>query len=222
MTGWVLGAIYSVPPLRTKQNPILAGLTIATVRGFLLNFGVYYAVKNAIGSSFSWSPKVSFIARFMTIFATVIAVTKDLPDIDGDKVSSGSIVALTVFAAIQYSHDDDDYTAPTNEIALLGQSNRNVCYQNWRHSGGHWCYLLSHVELCPCHPNGSLVQPRCLPSSANDWWSFGASSDSNGSVYPAETGIHGVHQGVLQANLGSLLSGVCPLHSHLIKATPSM
>lgn len=87
MLGWGLGAAYSVPPFRTRQNPILAGLTIATVRGFLLNFGVYFAVKDAIGSSFSWSPKVSFIARFMTGFATVIAVTKDLPDIEGDKVN---------------------------------------------------------------------------------------------------------------------------------------
>jgi len=86
MVGIVLGAIYSVPPIRTKQNAILAGLTIATVRGFLLNFGVYYAVKEAVGSTFRWSPKVSFIARFMTAFATVIAVTKDLPDTEGDKV----------------------------------------------------------------------------------------------------------------------------------------
>ena len=86
MAGWVLGSIYSVPPFRTKRNPIAAGVTIATVRGFLLNFGVYYAVKDAIGATFSWSPKVSFIARFMTIFATTIAVTKDLPDTEGDKV----------------------------------------------------------------------------------------------------------------------------------------
>jgi len=85
MFGWFLGAIYSVPPFRTKRNALAAGLTIATVRGFLLNFGVYYAVRDAIGATFSWSPKVSFIARFMTIFATVIAVTKDLPDIEGDK-----------------------------------------------------------------------------------------------------------------------------------------
>lgn len=83
--GLVLGGIYSVPPIRTKKNPILAGLTIATVRGFLLNFGVYYAVKDAVGAPFGWSPKVSFIARFMTAFATVIAVTKDLPDVEGDK-----------------------------------------------------------------------------------------------------------------------------------------
>jgi homogentisate solanesyltransferase len=85
MVGWFLGAIYSVPPFRTKQNPIAAGLTIATVRGFLLNFGIYFAVKDAIGAPFSWSPKVSFIARFMTAFASVIAITKDLPDIEGDK-----------------------------------------------------------------------------------------------------------------------------------------
>jgi len=96
MLGWTLGAIYSVPPIRTKQNPILAGLTIATVRGFLLNFGIYFAVKDAIGAAFSWSPKVSFIARFMTAFATCIAVTKDLPDIEGDKAFEISTFATRV------------------------------------------------------------------------------------------------------------------------------
>jgi len=84
--GLFLGGIYSVPPIRTKKNPVLAAFTIAIVRGFLLNFGVYYAVKDAIGASFAWSPKVAFFARFMTLFASVIAITKDLPDIEGDKV----------------------------------------------------------------------------------------------------------------------------------------
>lgn len=96
MLGWVLGGIYSVPPIRTKRNPLAAGLTIATVRGFLLNFGVYYAVKDAIGATFAWSPKVSFIARFMTAFATVIAVTKDLPDVEGDKAYNISTFATKV------------------------------------------------------------------------------------------------------------------------------
>jgi homogentisate solanesyltransferase len=91
MVGLGLGLVYSVPPIRTKQNPVLAGLTIAVVRGFLLNFGVYYAVRNALGAPFFWSPKVSFVARFMTAFATVIAVTKDLPDVEGDKVRAFGI-----------------------------------------------------------------------------------------------------------------------------------
>jgi homogentisate solanesyltransferase len=99
MIGWTLGAIYSVPPLRTKRNPLAAGLTIATVRGFLLNFGVYYAVKDAIGAPFAWSPKVSFIARFMTVFASVIAVTKDLPDVDGDRAYGISTLATKVGVA---------------------------------------------------------------------------------------------------------------------------
>lgn len=86
-TGLALGAVYSIPPIRTKKNPILAGMTIAVVRGFLLNFGVYFAVKNALGATFTWSPKVSFVARFMTIYASIIAITKDLPDVEGDKVS---------------------------------------------------------------------------------------------------------------------------------------
>jgi lysylphosphatidylglycerol synthetase-like protein (DUF2156 family) len=73
----------------------------ATVRGFLLNFGVYYAVKDAIGAPFAWSPKVAFIARFMTAFATVIAVTKDLPDVEGDKVRVcfGNILLLCTSAS---------------------------------------------------------------------------------------------------------------------------
>lgn len=96
MLGWFLGGIYSVPPIRTKQNPLAAGLTIATVRGFLLNFGIYYAVKDAVGAPFTWSPKVAFIARFMTAFATCIAVTKDLPDIEGDKAFQISTFATRI------------------------------------------------------------------------------------------------------------------------------
>jgi len=83
--GLFIGTIYSIPPFFLKRNAIAAGAIIATVRGFLLNFGVYYATREALGLDFLWSPAVSFVARFMTLFALVIAVTKDLPDIKGDK-----------------------------------------------------------------------------------------------------------------------------------------
>jgi len=79
------GPFYSVPPVQLKRFPLAAGLTIAICRGFLLNFGVYYATREALGLAFSWSPPVSFLARFMTVYAAVIAVTKDLPDIEGDR-----------------------------------------------------------------------------------------------------------------------------------------
>ena len=47
--GWTLGAAYSVLPFHTKRNFVSAGATIVIVRRFLLNFGVYCAVKDEIG-----------------------------------------------------------------------------------------------------------------------------------------------------------------------------
>lgn len=79
------GPAYSVPPLQLKRFPLLAGLTIACCRGFLLNFGVYHATREALGQAFCWSPPVAFLARFMTVYAMAIAVTKDLPDVEGDR-----------------------------------------------------------------------------------------------------------------------------------------
>lgn len=76
LLGVVLGTSYSVPPIQLKRIPVFAGSIIAFVRGFLLNFGVYYAVREALGIKFSWNPVVVFIASFMTVFASVIAVTK--------------------------------------------------------------------------------------------------------------------------------------------------
>nr|GMD46335.1 homogentisate solanesyltransferase, chloroplastic [Ipomoea batatas] len=83
--GLFLGTIYSVPPFRMKRFPIFAFLIIATVRGFLLNYGVYYATRAALGLSFEWSSPVAFITTFVTLFALVIAITKDLPDVEGDR-----------------------------------------------------------------------------------------------------------------------------------------
>ena len=83
--GTMIGALYSVPPFQLKRFPLAAGITIATCRGFLLNFGVYYATREALGLGFKWSAPVAFLARFMTVYASVIAVTKDLGDIEGDR-----------------------------------------------------------------------------------------------------------------------------------------
>ena len=92
--GTTIGALYSVPPFQLKRFPLAAGLTIATCRGFLLNFGVYYATREALGLGFIWSAPVAFLARFMTVYAAVIAVTKDLGDVDGDREGGIDTLAL--------------------------------------------------------------------------------------------------------------------------------
>ena len=43
---------------RLKRFAVSAFLIIATVRGFLLNFGVYSATRAALGLSFKWSPAI--------------------------------------------------------------------------------------------------------------------------------------------------------------------
>ncbi|XP_022872003.1 homogentisate solanesyltransferase, chloroplastic isoform X2 [Olea europaea var. sylvestris] len=60
--GLFLGTIYSVPPFRMKRYPVIAFLIIATVRGFLLNYGVYYATRAALGLSFEWRFQISTLA----------------------------------------------------------------------------------------------------------------------------------------------------------------
>lgn len=57
--GLFLGTVYSIPPFRLKQYAVPAFMIIATVRGFLLNFGVYYATRAALGLSFVWNAPIS-------------------------------------------------------------------------------------------------------------------------------------------------------------------
>lgn len=94
--GMAFGAMYSVPPFRFRRYPLMAAITISCVRGFLLNFGVYHATMSALKLPFSWSPPITFLAVFMTVFACVIALSKDLPDIKGDKAEGVSTFASRV------------------------------------------------------------------------------------------------------------------------------
>uniref|UniRef100_A0A7S4W8A7 Methyltransferase domain-containing protein n=1 Tax=Alexandrium monilatum TaxID=311494 RepID=A0A7S4W8A7_9DINO len=82
--GLVLGSAYSVPPFRFRRFPLAALLIISCVRGCMLNFWVYHAVKEVLSLPFQWDPVVFFLTRFMTVFAAMIAVTKDLADVKGD------------------------------------------------------------------------------------------------------------------------------------------
>ncbi|KAL5976752.1 UbiA prenyltransferase [Asimina triloba] len=70
--GLFLGTIYSVPPFRFKRFPVVAFLIIAT-----------YLTPTQI--MFTCSSPVAFITVFVTLFALVIAITKDLPDVEGDR-----------------------------------------------------------------------------------------------------------------------------------------
>ncbi|KAJ1494072.1 tocopherol polyprenyltransferase-like protein [Baffinella frigidus] len=93
--GMGFGTVYTVPPFRWKNNAFLAAFSIAMVRGLLLNIGLHQAASNALGLPCTWPPQVLFIASFMTVFAVVIAIAKDLPDVDGDRQFKVKTLAST-------------------------------------------------------------------------------------------------------------------------------
>ena len=78
--GLLLGTVYSVPPFRLKRYAITAFLIIATVRGFLLNFGVFTATRAALGLPFVWSPAVLCVPSHLAGFCRAAQELCELND----------------------------------------------------------------------------------------------------------------------------------------------
>src|SRR4028119_1989510 len=95
-----IGTSYSLPPIRLKRFPFWAALCIFTVRGAIVNLGLFLHFNWVLGlvrakSAFSgWSlESVSFeipaevwvLTAFVVVFTFAIAIFKDIPDLEGDK-----------------------------------------------------------------------------------------------------------------------------------------
>ena len=85
-----LGTIYSLPPIRLKRFPFWAAFCIFTVRGVIVNLGLYL--------HFNWvlsqqsiplipviPPSVLALTLFILVFSIAIAISKDIPDLEGDR-----------------------------------------------------------------------------------------------------------------------------------------
>lgn len=82
-----IGTAYSLPPIRLKRFPFWAALCIFSVRGAIVNLGLFL--------HFSWvlqrrdvmtpTPAVWALTVFIIVFTFAIAIFKDIPDMEGDK-----------------------------------------------------------------------------------------------------------------------------------------
>ena len=72
----IIGTFYSLKPFRWKRSPYLAMLAIVLVRGPIINIGYQLAIAKKLQS---WFPVFYF-----SIFSILIALMKDMPDIEGD------------------------------------------------------------------------------------------------------------------------------------------
>lgn len=91
----LLGTLYSMPPFRLKQFPLLAATCIVAVRGVVINVGFFaHAQQFVFGSSMGIAHmlltdmKCILSSLFYGIFGIVIALMKDVPDVRGDAIAN--------------------------------------------------------------------------------------------------------------------------------------
>jgi len=85
VTSLVIGTIYSLPPIRLKRFPFWASVCIFTVRGLIVNLGLFLHFNQILNQSVDIPIKVWLLSIFVLIFTYVIAIFKDMPDIEGDR-----------------------------------------------------------------------------------------------------------------------------------------
>lgn len=80
-----LGTAYSLPPLRLKRSPFWAAFCIFTVRGVIVNLGLFLHFSQIFFGQAFIPPSIWLLTLFILIFTVAIAIFKDVPDLEGDR-----------------------------------------------------------------------------------------------------------------------------------------
>ena len=81
----IIGTAYSLPPIRLKQFPFLAAFCIITVRGIIVNIGLFLHYGDKFNGREALNPYVWSLTLFILLFTVAIAIFKDVPDLEGDR-----------------------------------------------------------------------------------------------------------------------------------------
>ena len=84
-TSLIIGTAYSSPPIRLKQFPFWAAFCILTVRGVIVNIGLFLHYGDKLNGREALNPYVWTLTLFILLFTVAIAIFKDVPDLEGDK-----------------------------------------------------------------------------------------------------------------------------------------
>jgi homogentisate phytyltransferase/homogentisate geranylgeranyltransferase len=96
---FLIGTMYSLPPVRLKRFPFSAAASIVIARAVVANIGVYLAYSATLTGQADLPGYVLLLVAFMFGFAVVIAVMKDVPDVEGDRSQKISTLVLAIGAA---------------------------------------------------------------------------------------------------------------------------
>jgi homogentisate phytyltransferase/homogentisate geranylgeranyltransferase len=89
-----VGVAYSVPPARLKRFPLVASLCVSGVRSAIVNLGVAAHFTSAFTGAATIPDAVWALTAFVLPFSLAIAILKDVPDVEGDRL--GRIATYTV------------------------------------------------------------------------------------------------------------------------------
>lgn len=89
----LLGTAYSLPPIRLKRFPFWAAFCIYTVRGVIVNLGLFlhffWVLTHGQDLPFfallAIPPEIWGLTLFILAYTLAIAICKDIPDIQGDR-----------------------------------------------------------------------------------------------------------------------------------------
>ncbi|KAK6782147.1 hypothetical protein RDI58_019943 [Solanum bulbocastanum] len=88
IVSFLLGSAYSIelPFLRWKRNAALAAICIMVVRAIIVQFAFFAHIqKYVLVRPILYTRSLFFAVTFMCIFTAVIALFKDIPDVNGDR-----------------------------------------------------------------------------------------------------------------------------------------
>lgn len=98
-----IGTAYSLPPVRLKRFPFWAGFCIYTVRGLVVNLGLFWHFNWTLSDKIiAVPPAVLALTLFILGFTFAIAIFKDIPDIEGDRLYNISTFTLRLGAKVVF------------------------------------------------------------------------------------------------------------------------
>ncbi|MEB3232669.1 MAG: homogentisate phytyltransferase [Leptolyngbyaceae bacterium] len=80
-----IGTAYSLPPVRLKRFPLWASICIFTVRGVIVNLGLFLHFNQTLHQATTLPSPVWLLTLFVLVFTFAIAIFKDIPDLEGDR-----------------------------------------------------------------------------------------------------------------------------------------
>ena len=134
-----IGTAYSLPPIRFKQYPLLAAFCILTVRGCIVNLGIFSHFNQIFIGGDILPPSIWVLTLFILIFTVAIAIFKDVPDLEGDRQYK-----IQTFTIVLGKSNVFNLTRWAITIAYLGTIGAGIFISS---SINIWFLVISHTGL---------------------------------------------------------------------------